>query len=179
MATQKYPLRFRAALACRIVNLDRVKFNDAAANKLYPCAPATIAGSARIFDEPGLLPLYYFARLSEFGLPAGRAGALACEMANAASLESSEPATRIIYVHGAWTSGFFVANRIKDPATGEIKDNYDPEHETPNDKYPTGYHYPGNGRTIFTVEFYVKHVREMIAERIAYERSLLGEEEDE
>lgn len=179
MATPQFPIRVRAAMACRIVNLDRVKFNDAVASGTYPCAPSTRAGSARVFTEAELLPLYFFARLTEFGIPAGRAGSLACEMALVASNEYSDPATRIIYLQGTWTNGFFLANKIKDPKTGEIKDNYDPEHETPNEKNPTGFHYPSNGRVLFTVDFYIKHVREIIAQHIAYEASILGEEDDE
>jgi hypothetical protein len=178
MAPQ-FPTRVRAAMACRIVNLDRVKFNDAVASKTYPCAPGTDRGSARIFTEAQLLPLFFFARLTEFGLPAGKAGAMACEMAAVAASDSSEPATRIIYVHGSWTSGFFVANKSKRPADGVVVDNYDPEHETPNEKNPTGINYPASGRVIFTIDFYIKHVREMLAERLAYEASILGEEEGE
>ena len=178
MTSSKYPLRMRAAMACRIVNLDRVKFNDAVAKGLYPCAPGTMSGSARIFTEEQLLPLFFFARLSEFGVHASKAGKLACEMASVASQSLAEPATRIIYVHGTFSSGFFTPNLIKDPATGEVREAYDPEHETPNEKNPTGIAYPGNGRTLFTVEFYIKHVRELIAGRIAQEISIIGEEEE-
>jgi hypothetical protein len=173
----QFPTRARAAMACRIVNLDRVKFNDAVASGTYPCAPSTRGGSARIFTEAELLPLFFCARLTEFGLPAGRAGRLACEMAMTANDEHAELATRIIYVHGAFASGFFIPNKTK-RSDGEIIDSYDPEHETPNKKYPTGFHYPGNGRVIFTIEFYIKHVREMIAERLAYEASIIGEEDE-
>jgi hypothetical protein len=50
---------------------------------------------------------------------------------------------------------------------------YDPEHEK------KGTEYAGIGRVIFAVEFYVKHVREIIAEALAYEASILGREDDE
>lgn len=176
MAPQ-FPIRVRAAMACRIVNLDRVKFNDAVASGTYPCAPMTRAGSARVFTEAELLPLYFFARLTEFGLPASKAGSMSCEMAASASGDQSEPATRIIYVHGQ-SSNFFVANKSKKHNSDEIVDNYDPEHETPNDGRPTGWHYPGAGRVIFTIEFYVKHVRQIIAQHLAYEASILGEEDE-
>jgi hypothetical protein len=178
MAIERFPTRVRAALACRIVNLDRLKFNEAVSNGIYTCAPATRAGSARIFTEAELLPLFFFARLTEFGISASKAGHLACEMAAAASDTSAEPATRIIYVQGTSGRGFFVANKSRRPADGEIIDNYDPEHEAPNQQHPTGWHYPGSGRVIFTVDFYIKHVRELIAERIAYEASILGEDEE-
>lgn len=178
MVTPKFPTRVRAAMACRIANLDRVKFNEAVAGGAYRCAPETRSGSARVFTEAELLPLFYFARLTEFGLQAGRAGRLACEMASVAAHESSLPATRIIYVHGGYSSGFFVANKVKEPATGEVKVNYDPEHETPNEKNPSGWHYPAAGRVIFTLTFYVKHVREILAERLAHEMSILGEDDE-
>lgn len=173
-----YPLRVRSAMAMRVVNLDRQKFNEAVANGQYPCAPSTVKGSARAFDSNDLLSLFFFARLTEFGLSASKAGKMACEMAMCARDDTAEPATRIIYVHGSYASGFFIANKVKRPADGVIADNYDPEHETPNEAHPTGWHYPGNGRVVFTIEFYIKHVREMIAERIDYERSILGEEEE-
>ena len=173
-----FPIRVRAAMACRIVHLDRVKFNDAVASGAYPCAPSTRSGSARIFDEADLLPLYFFARLTEFGIPAGKAGAMACEMAATARQAYAEPATRIIYVHGTFSSGFYLPNKIRRPADGVIVGNYDPEHETPSEQHPTGWHYPANGRVIFTVEFYVKHVREIIAHNLASEASILGEDEE-
>ena len=171
MVQTQIKTRVRAALACRIVNLDRVKFNDAVASGTYPCAPMTMKGSARIFTEEQLLPLFFFARLTEFGIPTGRAGQLACEMASAASSDYAEPADRITFVQGMM-SNFFTPSKIKVQSSSEIKVNYDPEHET-HDK-----HY-GAGRIIFSIDFYIKHVREIIAERIEYERSILGEDDEE
>src|SRR5437870_718030 len=104
MATPQFKTRVRAAMACRIVNLDRVKFNDAVANKLYPCAPSTMPGSARAFTEEQLLPLFYFARFTEFGIPAGRAGHLACELNNAMQSEGVDEADRFILLVGTMTS---------------------------------------------------------------------------
>jgi len=172
-----FPIRVRAAMACRIVNLDRVKFNDACASGTYPCAPNTISGKARVFDERDLLPLFFFARLTEFGMPAGKAGAMACEMAAHANSDHAQPAERIIYVH-CQSGGFFVSNKSKMPATGEIRVNYDPDHETPNPAAPHGIHYPATGRVLFTIDFYIKHVRDIIATHLAYEASILGEEEE-
>lgn len=167
-------------MACRIVNLDRVRFNDAVASGTYPCAPSTRSGAARVFTEEEMLPLYYFARLTEFGIPASLAGRLACEMGERSRTDDAEPATRIIFVKGNGGASFFTPNNVKVPATGEVKLNYyDPEHETPTEERPTGWHYRGVGRVIFTIEFYIKHVREIIADQIAYEMSILGEEDDE
>lgn len=170
MATPKY---IRAALACRMVNLDRVKFNDAVASGVYPCAPGTRSGSARLFTEADLLPLFYFARLTEFGITAGRAGHLACEMANATKGNGVDEADRFVLLVGTMTE-VVVASRQKYPeSTGKAPTDYDPDHE----KNGTGY--PGIGRVLFTVEFYVKHVREIIADRLAYEASIIGEDDPE
>ena len=165
--------KVRAGFACRIVNLDRVKFNDAVASGTYPCAPSTRSGAARIFEEEELLPLFFFARLTEFGLPAGRAGYLACQMGETARSDDAEPAERIIYVHGQTGSGFFIPNKSKRPKDGEIVVNYVPEHETPTEEHPTGGHYPGTGRVLFTIDFYIKHVREIIKMHLDYEASIL------
>jgi hypothetical protein len=164
VAAPKNVRRVRAALACKIVKLDRVKFNDAVASGVYPCAPATTPGSTRIFDEERLIPLYFFARLTEFGVTAAIAGRIACEMATAARADSTKNADRIVLVRGTQDE-FWTAN--------EEPDKYDPEHEKKGMKYPV------IGRVIFTVEFYVKHVREIIAEALDYEDSILGREDDE
>lgn len=169
--------RFRAALACKIVSLDRVKFNDAVAAGAYPCAPYATKGSARIFEEDDLLPLFFFARLTEFGVQSAKAGRLACEMAAAARDAHAAAASRIIYVHGAFSHGFMIPDRRKNPQTGEMEVLFDPDHESPSEKYPEGMSYPGNGRVVFTIDFYIKHVREMLASRIAYEASIIGEDD--
>ena len=174
MAAPKNRIRVRAALACKIVQLDRLKFNDAVASGIYPCAPATMPGSARIFDEESLLPLYFFARLTEFGLTAAAAGRIACEMAAAANAANAEKADRIVLVRGHRGIDFCIPNVVKFPVNmGKKPAKYDPEHEN------RGIGYPAIGRVIFTVEFYIKHVREIIAKELAYEASILGREDDE
>jgi hypothetical protein len=148
-----------SALACKIVQLDRLKFNDAVASGLYPCAPATKPGSSRIFDEDGLIPLYFFARLTEFGVTTAVAGRIACDIASSARAKGAEKAERVVFVRG--TDDVFPIN------------SPNPEHEE------KGIQYAGIGRVIFTVEFYVKHVRKIIGETLAYEASILGREDGE
>lgn len=172
-------IRVRAPLACRIVNLDRVKFNDAVASGTYPCAPPTMKGSARLFDEESLIPLYFFARLTEFGIPAGRAGQLACEMARTARQTCYAASDRIILVRGQ--SGEFFTGSVTTYAEGVGKEpkHYDPLHETTKtEEFPEGSCFIGIGRVLFTVEFYVSHVRKIIADAIDHERNILGEEEE-
>jgi hypothetical protein len=56
---------------------------------------------------------------------------------------------------------------------GKKPEKYDPEHEN------RGIGYLAIGRVIFTVEFYIKHVREIIAKELADEASILGRGDDE
>lgn len=155
----KYPLRLRAAIALRVVNLDRQKFNEDVASKAYPCAPSTLSGQARLFGEDDLLTLFIFARLKEFGLSAKRAGALACEARGYFTDRENKPNDRIVFVQGTM-SNFLLPS-----------DQFDPDHEK------KGNHYPGAGRIIFSIDFPLHHLRAIIADRIEYERSLLGEED--
>jgi hypothetical protein len=172
-----YKSRFRAALACRIVGLDRVKFNDAVASGVYPCAPITTAGSARVFTEEQLLPLYFFARLTEFGVLASRAGYLACEVAGLTGTYGTEDSDRIILLRGTNMEHMIASHR--GPPGGKIVP-YDPLHEMPgrNPDHPEGYQLAGVGRIVFAVEFYINHVRKIIADQIEYECSILGEDDE-
>ena len=122
-----------------------------------------------MFEAEDLLSLFFFARLVEFGLSASAAGNLACDMGRQARAETAAPADRIMLVRGTLGTAFF-PSMIKD-AQGAVIRNYDPEHES------KGLGYPGLGRVLFTVDFYVSHVREMIADAIARERSILGEDD--
>ncbi|TWB19213.1 hypothetical protein [Nitrospirillum bahiense] len=163
-------VRIRAALACRIAGLDRVKFNDAVSNGSYPCAPHTMKGSARLFHEEDLLPLYFFARLTDLGLPASVAGPMSCQIATESRLENAKHNDRITFVKGVYGS-FFTAPTAR-LLNGEVKIQYDPDH-TKN-----GTHYPGVGPVLFTIDFYVNHVRKIIADAIDVERNTFGEEDD-
>lgn len=164
-------IRVRAALACRIARLDRVKFNEAVASGAYRCAPETMKGSARIFDEEDLLPLYFFARFLEFGLSPNRAGYLACKIENELKNDSVAHNDRITLVRG--TSGeTMLAPTAKFYPGPEIKPWYDPDHEK------NGVEYRGLGRIVFSIDFYVTHVRQMIAAAIEEERNILGEEDE-
>jgi hypothetical protein len=73
--------------------------------------------------------------------------------------------------------GFCIPSKIRVPESGEVKNNYDPEHEKPSEAAPLRTHYPATGRVLFTIEFYVRHVRDIVAERLAEEASILGEDE--
>ena len=168
----------RSTTAMRIVRLDKTKFNEAVADGFYNCAPATIRGSMRVFQVEQLVPLYFFARLLEFGLPARRAGQLACEAWNVSRLRGAEAADRIILLRGQGGESLIPSSQEYPDTT--IK-NFDPEHEKPgrNPEFPEGMLYQGISPVLFTVEFYISHVRKIIDTAIVYEQSILGEDEDE
>ena len=82
--------------ACRVVNIDRQKLADSIANGEYPCAPETTPGVARVYEINDLVCLYIFARLTERGEPAKRAGEIACSIR--AQLERTPNTTRVVLV---------------------------------------------------------------------------------
>jgi hypothetical protein len=151
-------LRVRSALAMRIANVDRQKFNEAVSNGHCPCAPSTTAGSVRLFSEDDLVVLYVFARLLELQMLPRMAGRLACEFRDEMRSSSSNGSDRIVFVKSENMSHFFSSK------------HYEPDHEA------NGRHYPGIGRVILSIDFYVGTIRSVIAARIEDERSILGRE---
>ena len=90
------------AIACRIVGLNRDRFNEYVAAGHYPCAPKTVPGRARLFGPDDLLTLMIFKRLTEDGYTVERAGDIACAIG---TLAMSYPEARAIsyvetYFHG-------------------------------------------------------------------------------
>lgn len=145
--------------ACRVARIDRDRFNEHVAAGRYPCAPATTAGKARLFDPDDMIGLYLFRELLDDGLNAARAGAIACEVSNAARAHPEAPA--ITYVqscfgpdHGsAWPSDI-----VPDPA------QWDTAMFSGHDVRKT---------TTFNIE----KMRKLIAHYTEEERSIIGERE--
>lgn len=67
------------ARAASFAKISRIKFNEAVADGYYACAPETVAGSTREFDELDVIGVYVFARMLDIGMIPRRAGPLACE----------------------------------------------------------------------------------------------------
>ncbi len=158
---------FKTALACKVVGLDRLRFNDAVASRLYSCAPPTAKGSSRLFDADAMIPLFLFARLTDFGITASRAGEMACEVAVTLRERPYQGNDHIILIRG--THGETFRGLTAQTAAGA--ETYDPDHEK------NGQHYPGLGRVILTVDFYISHIRQIIADRIAQEMRVYGEDD--
>ena len=94
--TRKQMARAETKAACRVVNIDRQKLADSIANGEYPCAPETKPGVARVYEINDLVCLYIFARLTERGEPAKRAGEIACSIR--AQLERTPKTSRVVLV---------------------------------------------------------------------------------
>lgn len=67
-----------SAEALEIAGLSRVKFNEIVADGLYPCAPRTEKGVARVFTRDDLVTLVAFARALQLGMTSRAAGPLVC-----------------------------------------------------------------------------------------------------
>lgn len=154
----KTETRVRSGAAMRIASIDRLKFNEAVADGFYPCAPRTTRGSVRLFNEDDLVALCIFARLLEYGLIPRMAGALACDFAEQARLNPKED--RIIYVKSLSGMGTFFPGSHWYP--DYLKNNVT---------------YGGVGRVAFAMDFNVAEIRQVIAEAIEDERSIIGEDE--
>ena len=68
------PLRCRAKIACRIAGIKTERLNEWIKEGIYPCAPETEAGSARIFERDDVVVLMVFGQCINFKLQAARAG---------------------------------------------------------------------------------------------------------
>lgn len=76
--------RLTTKAACRVVGIDRDRFNEHVARGDFGCAPETIPGRARLFDADALLTLKIFKDLLDDGLPSKLAGRIACSVGQAA-----------------------------------------------------------------------------------------------
>lgn len=102
------------AIACRIVGLNRDRFNEYVAAGHYPCAPSTVPGRARLFDPDDMLTLFLFKRLIDDGYTIEKAGNIACAIGLVAK---SYPEERTIsYVETYFTGGTpYVTSAVPKP----------------------------------------------------------------
>lgn len=91
--------RFPAPLAMVLADIDPQKFKDAVAKNHYRCAPDTVRGSRRHFDERDLIALAAFQMLTAEGISYAIAGGIACALQN--TLGYDEVHRGLISVHYA------------------------------------------------------------------------------
>lgn len=85
--------------ACRVVGLDRDRFNEHVASGAYACAPNTVPGRARLFDPDDMIGLWLFKEFLDEGTDAKRAGSLACEIALCAKTNPEASAISVVYTY--------------------------------------------------------------------------------
>lgn len=83
-------LKLTTKRACRAIGMNRDRFNEHVAAGNFPCAPDTIAGRARYFDQHDMLALALFKMNLDDGYPADRAGHVACAVAKLAAASPNE-----------------------------------------------------------------------------------------
>jgi hypothetical protein len=149
----------RSTTACKIVSLDVLKLNEAVSRKDYRCAPKTTAGSPRIFDQQAMLPLYFFARLIDYGLPVAWAGPIACDIAD----HCKDSDDNIVMLLGERNPIAFGGNH---PAAVEwmSETEYDKKHKNKGLRYEQTI-----AREVVRLVFNVRNVRAIIAEMLQHE----------
>lgn len=143
------------SIAMRIVRLDRNKFNQAVADGHYPCAPGARPGARRIFDLPDLIGLWFFARHTEEGETARRAGETACSIA--AGIRREPNTSRVAFARGVY-GGVWAG----------LTDSYMNLDATKLDGHPL--------QEVHI--FYIDGVREMILQALAVEDRIVGSDDD-
>ena len=95
-------LKARASFAAQIANIDPQWLNQIIFEGKYPCAPKTVRGSSRIFNEIDLIVLFiYGVYLKKY--PAGLAGYLACKIHGQLTETPDEAEiVLVLLMNGAW-----------------------------------------------------------------------------
>jgi len=150
------PPKLTTIAACRVARIDRDRFNEHVAAKNFQCAPNTVPGRARLFDPDDMIALWLFREFMEDGLDAKRAGAIACDIAQAAR---SNPEARTI----SYVEDYFYGRG---------------GHAYPSDAVPAPSEWDNvlfGGSDIRKVTTYrIGKLREMIAHYTEEERSIIG-----
>ncbi len=126
--------------ACRIANVDRQRFNEYVAGGDYQCAPPTIAGRARRFDENDTIALWVFGKLIYGGMKPLSAGFLACQLLDNIKTQPDQDVLTL-------------AVGLASPQIGPVANGFDPS--TPHDRFHT--------ESIFeTRAFNIKAIRALV-----------------
>ena len=142
--------------ACRVARIDRDRFNEHVAAGRFTCAPATVAGRARLFDPDDMIALWQFRELMEDGFDAVRAGRIACTVAGAARDNPDAEAVTYVYDYFDGHGTAFAADAVPDAS------------EWNNVLF--------SGTDIRkTMTFNIGKLRKMIAHYTEEERSIIGE----
>lgn len=112
MATKKVS----TAIACRIVGLNRDRFNEYVAADQYTCAPKTVPGRTRLFDPDDLLTLMLFKRLMDDGYTVDKAGTISCAIGNIARCFPEERTISYVEDYFAGHGAAYLTKDVPDPS---------------------------------------------------------------
>ena len=146
-------LKARTKLACRIAGIDPLRLNEAVHAGRYPIAPATKAGSSRVYEVDDIVALCIYKQLTddEVGVSAENAGYFAGQ---ALSKFEGQPDVEVVFrVTCANRSSFWTT-------------------ELPQ---PTAVY--GAGRPQIWMGFNIKALRDMVTKELEEEFHRLGEED--
>ena len=100
-------LKVSSTFATEIADVDKLRFNEAVASGLYPCAPATKAGAVRYFDLNDIIVLTVYRHLLHEGTLPRSAGPMACGLLDL--LRQFPEAERVVWVKSSMGSdGWFL-----------------------------------------------------------------------
>lgn len=145
--------------ACRVARIHPDRFNEHVAAGRFPCAPQTIPGRARLFTPDDMIALWLFRELMDDGFDAGKAGHIACEVAEAA--RRNPDARAISYVQDYFT-----------PPGG---DAFPADQVPAHSEWDTTLFSGTDIRKVTT--FRIGKLREMIAHYTEEERAIVGEDD--
>jgi len=145
--------------ACRVVGMNRDRFNEHVSEMNFECAPGTVAGRSRLFDPNHMVALWLFNEMIERDkISAKKAGTIACEVAELARRNLDENA--IAFIELDMGSGYAaIPADVPDPARWS--------------KVLLG------GRSVRKVTYFNIHsIRERIATLTEEERSIIGPDDE-
>jgi hypothetical protein len=95
--------------AAKVANLDRQRLNEYIAAGDYRCAPETVSGRTRLFDEEDLIALFIFARMLERGHRPKAAGKIAEQILK--GLRDQPGAERILIGENVAFTGYWYGGK--------------------------------------------------------------------
>ena len=164
-------LRLRAPLACRLARVDKQRFNEAVARGEYPCAPPAVQGVSRTLTLAETIALYCWGRMLELSMSAKQAGHFACEILHLVRrIESGDVPTH------AWACIIRTGYGSYEFACSDPKELDLEARQKAGVVSPTPVSY-GESGVIFTINFQISFLRQLILQGIEEYRATLGEEE--
>lgn len=147
-------LKVRTKLACEIAGIEPARFNDAIHGNLFPCAPETRPGSARVFEIEDVIAMRLYRQLIDPAGPrfaAEKAGGIACEIRE----RISDPEVKVV-AYAVSTSG---PGKVVSRAV-DVDDLI----------------FADGSPVLFAMNFNIAALRKEVRSRLEYERQILGED---